>query len=66
MMLLAMCFSFQYPCKERDMILTALSALTLIPGELGTSQERGMEKTWGEDGRDGGDLGTQREGQRGL
>lgn len=42
------------------------SALTLILGEFRSSQERGMEKTWGEGGRDGGDLGTQREGQKRL
>lgn len=46
-MLIAMYFSFSIleRSKEWDLIIMDPSALTLILGELGTRQERGMEKT---------------------
>lgn len=47
MMFLAMCFSFQHPCTEQGVGLDLCESLCLDPdlGELGTSQERRMEKT---------------------
>lgn len=58
MMLLAMCFSFQHPCKEQGMGLDPYGSLCL------DSDSGGIQDQPGE--RDGEDVGRRWKGWRGL
>lgn len=57
-MLLAMCFSFQYPCKEQEVGRDPYSSLCLDSDSEGIGDQPGE--------RDGEDLGRRWKGWRGL